>query len=260
MRFVHRLLCAVVVLGFAVSFASAQQGGGGQGGGGQGGGGQGGGGQGGGGLGGGGGGLGGGGGGLGGGADLGGTTLTQMETAPSITAPGTTGGGGSSVINASNVFSGTFGNPLYQGTPTNAKSNAAPGGFGSTLYPTSAGNAAGGRGGAAGARTGVGGRATNTSNQFGTLVSLPIQVTYPAVAKFAPAPMTTSKLQTDVAGMIGRSALLSNPAGVQVLADGDTVTLRGTAKNSDEARIIAGMVRMTPGVRAVVNELTFPQQ
>jgi hypothetical protein len=182
-----------------------------------------------------------------------------LETAPSITAPGTTGGG-SSVINASNVFANTFGNPFYQGTPTNAKANTAPGGFGSVLYPTAGGNAAGGRGGAAGARTGARGGAGSTSNQFGTIVSLPVQVSYPAIAKFDPAPMTAPRLQADVAGLIGRSTMIANPAGIQALVDGDTVTLRGTAKSADEARMIAGMVRMTPGVRGVVNELTFPQQ
>jgi hypothetical protein len=252
MRYLYQLMCAVVVIGLVAASAGAQQGGGGQGGGGQGGGGQGGGGQGGGGQ--GGGGQGGGG---QGGTDLGGTTLTQQESAPNITAPGTTGGGASSAINASNVFSATYGNPLYQGTPTNAKSNAAPGGFGTTLYPTAAGNAAGGRGaaGAGGARGG----AASTANQFGIIISLPVQVSYPAVARFPAAPMTTTKLQTDLAGMIGRSTMIANPTGIQVITEGNTVTLRGTAKDADEARMIAGMVRMTPGVRGVNNELNFPQ-
>ena len=73
------------------------------------------------------------------------------------------------------------------------------------------------------------------------------------------APMTATKLQTDLAGMIGRSTMIANPAGVQVITEGNTVTLRGTAKDADEARMIAGMVRMTPGVRAVNNELSFTQ-
>ncbi len=248
MRYLYQLMCAVVVIGLVAASAGAQQqGGGGQGGGAQGGGGQGGGAQGGGGQ----------GGGSQGGTDLGGTTLIQQESAPNITAPGTSGGGASSAINTSNIFSATFGNPYFQGTPTNAKSSAAPGGFGTTLYPTAAGNAAGGRAGA-GAAGGRGG-AASTANQFGTIISLPVQVTYPAVARFPAAPMTATKLQTDLTGLIGRSTMIANPASVQVITEGNTVTLRGTAKDADEARMIAGMVRMTPGVRAVHNELNFPQ-
>lgn len=257
MRYLSRLLCVMIVAGLTAASASAQ-GGGGAGGGGAGGGGGGAGGGGGGGAGGG-----GGGGDLSGGLSSGGQggsigqdLSTGLSSASGITAPGTTGGGGSTAVNASNIFSATFANPYYQGTPTNSRSNAAPGGFGQTLYTTSAGNAAGGRGATAG---GARGGTASTANQFGTIISLPVQVTYPAIARFPAAPaIAAPKLQTDVAGMIGRSSMIANPAGIQVTADGSIVTLRGAAKDADEARMIAGMVRMTPGVRGVVNELSFP--
>ncbi len=258
MRYLTQLLCAAVIVGLATVPAGAQQmqvttaggattasvtGAGGL--------------------------VGGGVGGIGGGASgLGGTSLTQMETAPNITSlDSATGSTGMASVtrNASNIFSATFdipayfANPYYQGTPTNAQSSALPGGFGTALYPTAAGTAAGGRGaaGATGTRGGIRGGTASTANQFGTIISLPVQVSYPAIARFPAAPVT--KLQSDLTGMIGRSTMIANPAGVQVITEGSTVTLRGTAKDADEARMIAGMVRMTPGVRAVNNELHFPQ-
>ena len=47
----------------------------------------------------------------------------------------------------------------------------------------------------------------------------------------------------------------ANPAAVSVLAEGNTVTLRGTIKDLDEAKVLVSMARMTPGVFAVKNEL-----
>jgi hypothetical protein len=257
MRYLHRLICAAVVVGFAMATSTfAQQGQsttvggkttttlsgtGGLAGGGQGG-------------------L---GGGTAGGGQLGGTSLVGMEAAPSITAPGTTGGG-STVLAASNVFAATSGNPMYQGTPTNAKSNAAPGGLGAPLYPTSAGNAVGGAGGirAAGGRTGGtfgGAGGIGTTDQFGIIVPQTVAISYPALIRFPTTPLAPSQVQADVAGMISRSTMIANPAGVQVTVDGTTVILRGSAKDEDEARMIANMARLAPGVRAVKNELTFPK-
>ena len=60
--------------------------------------------------------------------------------------------------------------------------------------------------------------------------------------------------------MVQRSlGTLSNPAGVQVLTTPDNnVVLRGTVRDAREARLVEGMVRLTPGVAYIKNELTFP--
>lgn len=243
-------------------------GGGGTGGGGTGGGGLGGGGTGGGGLGGGGGGTGGGGaggGGLGGSA-LTGTTLMGMEAAPSITAPGAAGAG-SSVIDASNIFANTFGNPQFQGLVANKA--AGPGGFGSPLFGTTGGGTGGaaggrntgGRAGQGGQRGGMGGMGGANGGNSGIVVQLPVQISYPAVARFAAPPVAPTQLQADISGMIARSAgAISNPAGVQVLTNGNIVILRGAVKDEDEARLIEGMVRLTPGLGGLQSELTYPKQ
>ena len=67
-------------------------------------------------------------------------------------------------------------------------------------------------------------------------------------------------MQTELRGMLNRSTMISNPAGVQLaMADGGTVVLRGAVRNQDEARTVEGMIRLTPGVRAIKNELTYPR-
>jgi len=73
--------------------------------------------------------------------------------------------------------------------------------------------------------------------------------------------MTAPQIQSDVSGMFTRStSLIPGAANVQVVANGSEVTLRGAVGDVEEARLIEGMARLTPGVRTVKNELTFPVQ
>jgi osmotically-inducible protein OsmY len=59
--------------------------------------------------------------------------------------------------------------------------------------------------------------------------------------------------------MFARSTdLIPSAANVEAITSGNEVTLRGTVASAEEARLIEGMTRLTPGVRSVNNELTFP--
>jgi hypothetical protein len=274
MRYLNRLAIAAVVLGLSASSVFAQQGsvtsglggtslgsltgtGGLAGGGG--------------------GALGGGGGGAGGGQggnSLGGTPLQTMQPAPVLGPPT---GQNSSSLDASNIFAGYYANPYYQGQIT-AQTSQGPGGFGNPLY---SGGSLGGTGSARlntrGGTTGTAGRTAGLggtgglggrtgglggvgANNYGVMVPLPVQITYAAVADFPTQPVATPVLQADLTGMIARSVgQLANPAGVQVFTtDNNTVILRGTVQNAREARLVEGMVRLTPGVGFIKNELTFP--
>jgi hypothetical protein len=204
---------------------------------------------------------------------------TALSGQSGITAPGANGGGGaSSVISASNWLNATYGNPYYQGIPSNAKTNVGPGGFGTALYGASGGTSGGsigyaGGGGAGSGRTaigGVGGRgglgglggrggAGGGADPGGILVQLPIQITHPAIARFPVLPIATSQLQNDIAGMIARSNEVANPAGISVSVERGVVTLTGTVRDIEEAKTIAGMIRLAPGVHGVKNDLTFPK-
>jgi hypothetical protein len=205
-------------------------------------------------------------GGLGGGSGMGqGTSLQGLEPPPDITAPTGTGG----AMNKSNVLGAWYANPYYSGTWDNSKSGAAPGGFAKALYPATNTGARGqaglgGQAGRAGAQGGLGGlggqrAGLNAANQSGTVIPMQVQIAYPAVPRFPAAPMSAPQLQADVSGMFARaSATLPGAANVQVITNGNIVTLRGTVTDLDEARLIEGMTRLTPGVGLIRNELTFP--
>ena len=56
-----------------------------------------------------------------------------------------------------------------------------------------------------------------------------------------------------------KQARLLNPdRSVPLTNANNNVTLRGTVKDDDEARLVEGLVRITPGVGAIKNELAFP--
>lgn len=193
----------------------------------------------------------------------GGTQLLTPQTAPNITAPSQNTANTNTAISPSNVFGATYANPYYQGR-AGATVDQAPGGFGAPLY-TNTGAAGGGR--TTTGATGQGGRAgggfgTNSSQDpGGVLVPLPRQISYSSQIQFKSPPIVQGALFTDIRGTLDRSTFLSNPRGVDVtVAEGNVVVLRGQAADPDEARAIEGMVRLTPGVRDVRNELTVPRQ
>jgi hypothetical protein len=191
--------------------------------------------------------------------------LQQLEAPPQITPPTGTGSG----LDPSNRLGGWYANPLALGSSwdTNA---AASGGFGTPSYGGTGG--AGGAGGARGTQAGrVGtqagrlgtqaGRlgAQNAATQSGTVLPMQVNIAYPAVPRFDVSPLPTAQVQADVSGMLSRAtAQIPGAANVQAITTGNIVTLRGNVSDIEEARLIEGMTRLTPGVRSVRNELTFP--
>ena len=60
---------------------------------------------------------------------------------------------------------------------------------------------------------------------------LPRQIAYSAVARFPTAPVAASRIQADLRGMLDRSSMIDNPAGVQLMVgDGNQVVLRGACQ------------------------------
>ncbi|MCZ2343343.1 MAG: BON domain-containing protein [Bacteroidales bacterium] len=183
---------------------------------------------------------------------------------------------------------GGFGVPLYNSTGTaggarGTTTTGATGGFGGTTTAARGGTttlggtvglggtAAGGFGGNGGAgrtggptgfggiggTSGTAGRSQGTNRSSGVVIPLQRPIAYQAVLKF-PAPPTppSAVMQANLQAMLARTPFLTNAGQVRVLAEGKQVILQGTVSDSDEARLIEGMVRMTPGVSSVRNELT----
>lgn len=183
---------------------------------------------------------------------------------------------------------------------TVATSVVNPGGFAVPLYgtnlgaATATGGAGGGRGGAGGTSGGFGGAATSfgsssaggvggggfgaagggnargagglggagTASQSGQVVSQGVPgISYTATIKFATPTITPVQFQNDLQAVVSRSSALSNPAGVQLTTGPNgAVTLRGQVRDEDEARLVEGLLRLTPGVRDVTNDLKFPKE
>jgi hypothetical protein len=187
-------------------------------------------------------------------------------------------------LNQSNILGGYYANPYYQGRPSSA--TIAPGGFGAALY----GSAGGGTGGAGGfpsatgntinsrsgttsgmgaatgggtfGTTGAGGRTQQgggqqggAGNQSGIVIPLPRQISYTATLSFKAPVATVPQMATDLRATLDRSTMLGNPRGVTLAMDGGVVVLSGNVASDDEVRLVEGMVRLTPGVRDVRNEL-----
>lgn len=191
---------------------------------------------------------------------------------------------------------GGFGVTLYSGA-TGATGSAGQFGStasGRTTYTSAAGGRGGTSTGFGGTSTGFGGTSTGfggTSSGFGgtstgfggtggrgatgfggqgmtgygnsaatsaQVIAMPRQISYTAAVRFPTVPMTAPRMHTEARAVLDRSVSLSNPRAIEVVADGSVVVLRGTVRDEDEARLAENMIRLTPGVHDVKNELKFP--
>ncbi|MDB5311684.1 MAG: hypothetical protein JWO38_5886 [Gemmataceae bacterium] len=199
------------------------------------------------------------------GSSLQGTSLPTMQSAPNLALSSTTT---TTSLSPSNGLGRWYANPYFLGIYSNSiNTNAQPGGFGVTLYQTGGGLGGGqigfsgtstgfGRGGGAGIPSGVTATVTDVG---GVMIPLPRQIAYAARVRFAVEPAAPAQILTDLRGVIARAPMLANPAGVQVQMDGTAVVLRGSVRDEDEARLVEGLVRLTPGVGVIRNELAFPR-
>ena len=160
-------------------------------------------------------------------------------------------------VSTTNFLSGSFANPLYPGRPGSTNLSASSGGgFGQPSFgtvQTTSGTTRGGAGGGT-ASVGRGGSTGGSTNQSG----VGSRVSHTAELKFKVPAIATAQLQADLQGMVSRSSSLKNPSGVTVVVEGPIAILRGKVADDDEKRLVEGMLRLTPGVRGVRNELQVP--
>ena len=98
------------------------------------------------------------------------------------------------------------------------------------------------------------GSSSNTTNQSG----VGSRVSHTAELEFRVKPIETTQLQADLQAMLNRSSTLKNPNAVTVVLEGPVAILRGKVADEDEKRLVEGMMRLTPGIRGVRNELLVP--
>jgi hypothetical protein len=154
---------------------------------------------------------------------------------------------------STNTFVRWFANPYALGltaTGTTSKPFGQP-----TLYANV--NTTGlGTGQLGGGRTGT--TATQETSGF-TTIGIPRAPAYVTVLS-EDTPLVTyspTKLQVDLRAFIDRSSTLRSKKNIQVEVVESTVILRGTVADERERRLAEGMIRLTPGVRDVQNELVI---
>ncbi len=177
------------------------------------------------------------------------------------------GGFGSPTFGASGSGSTTGGSTRTSGINTGTASNTGrTGTTGTTGMTGTTGNT--GRTGTtatAGAanRTGTTGANRNASfnsnSNFtgGEVIPLQRAISYTATLRFASPAIVPAQMQADLQTVIGRSSMIANPGAIAISMEGPVVVLRGNVKDEDEARTAEGMIRLSPGVKQVRNELKF---
>jgi BON domain len=179
--------------------------------------------------------------GFGGGSSSGNSAFGGSATVPGTTSntssiPGRSGA--SAAIGATSFLGAYYGSPFVLSTGNQAK-------FGSPLYPV----------------TTTGTAQTRITNPSSAYYGAPIGVRrLPAYAttlkiKDMPPPESPLQVRADLQTMLARSGQLDSKDAVRVSVDGSAVVLQGEVADDDERRLVENMVRLTPGVNAVRNEL-----
>lgn len=182
---------------------------------------------------------------------------------------GTTGAGGTTGTyrpgsttgpSASNILAPYYVNPLQPGLP-NTSSTSSTGGtatatkqFGQPLFVTANNNlASASRGGAAGG--GGGGMGSGSLGTTTAASTMHLGPRYTQSLGWKANPTSSTRLQTELQALVTNSPRFTNAKGIQVVMDGQTVVLRGTAADEHERALATAMVGMSPGVYSVRNEL-----
>jgi hypothetical protein len=179
-----------------------------------------------------------------------GTSATGGYGAAGAYGSGATGSG------AGSSFSPYYFNPLAAGAPN----VTSPPNFTSTIF---SGSATGAGQGGYGLGSVLGGNPFQPANlstnaaTSGTTGARRIGY-YTVSPGFDRPPTVPAQLQAEVERVLARSTALSPNRNIRVAVDGPAVVLRGTVPNEQDRRLAEALIRFTPGVYEVRNELEVP--
>jgi hypothetical protein len=128
--------------------------------------------------------------------------------------------------------------------------------FGSVLYNVSGTGTTTGMGSMGGTANLMSGRTMGASSYGARRAPAYITVLGETVPPVRPDML---RVRADLQGIIDRAGRLPSRGNIRVLTDGSTVVLRGGVSNDHERRLAEALVRLTPGVRSVRNELVTPE-
>jgi hypothetical protein len=155
---------------------------------------------------------------------------------------------------STNPFLSNYAYPQQAGL-TNASSGRNSGSFGQQLYYATVSTTG---------NTGFSGTTATTVKVPSFYTSFGLRRDLPYTSEIgesmggpkAPLVAVNSRLLAELRSTISRSTALSPNSNVRVSLVGDTALLQGVVADSQEARLAEGLIRVTPGVRDVRNELT----
>ena len=157
-------------------------------------------------------------------------------------------------ISNMDLFYSHYANPMYSGrvSSTGQTITGQVGGFGAPLYTLTTTTSA---------QPGITGTLSSASQGLGGLGGLGGTTTgrrgpaYTCMLAFPYDPPTPARLQTELQQVITRSSSLTAKDTIKVKLDGQILVLEGTVPNDRERRLAEGLLRLTPGVRQLRNNL-----
>jgi hypothetical protein len=205
---------------------------------------------------------------VGSGSSGGGIGGSGGSSSPFSGVTGSGGAGGAGGANGSNLttpsntnfLSTTFSNPLYEGRPnqTITATSSAQGGSSAASNSTNSSQDQPGGFGVPSFGTVTTTTTSSKSNSSLTATASTTSTTtlaYSTVVKFKTIPIVSTKLQADLRATIDGSNFIQKPSGIRIDVADRTVVLSGRVKNDDERRQAEALIRLTPGVRMVKNDL-----
>jgi osmotically-inducible protein OsmY len=190
-------------------------------------------------------------------------SFTGSSGSNTSTGSGNSSGGSNSNPGSTTQFGRYYGNPLYNGLATSSGSSSSSTGskylraapvtvnLGNPLYNSASLTTSPTRG-----STGIGNQGTGTTfagaNSAG-IRRAPGYVTEPVFDM--PARATLETIRPELQSVLSRATRLPSRDSIRVTTDGETVILRGQVRDERERRLAEAMIRLSPGVRLVRNEL-----
>jgi hypothetical protein len=166
-------------------------------------------------------------------------------------------GGGAQGYGSTGPMGPYMGNPMSLGVPaTTNTTTTRTRTFGSVLFNVSGTGTTAGMGSMGGTANLMSGRAMGASSYGYRRDQRYVTTLGETVPPVRPDML---RVRADLQSIIDRAGRLPSRGNIRVLTDGSAVVLRGSVSNDHERRLAEALVRLTPGVRTVRNELVTPE-
>jgi hypothetical protein len=148
---------------------------------------------------------------------------------------------------SSNPLAGYYANPMYSGTATGA---FTMGGFGTVANAWSPQTTLT-------MNNTLNNRNATMPNNMGMSTSSGIRVPrYSTSLRFSVAPTPAEQMRHQLQAIVSNSSALPSNGNIRVVMEGNTVVLRGAVADDEERQLAESILRLSPGIRGLRNELS----